>query len=265
MENHFEAPFATRLFGAGLKGFEDFWKLERNWVEPPNRRRGGWSGATQLRLDTPEGLLSLFVKRQENHCYLSWRHPFRGRPTFYREWVNIHRLRSAGVPTLDPVYYGERLHAGRYQAVLATLALDGFCDLDKLFGGGGLSDTQREQALKAAAEVCARFHQSGLRHNCLGGNHLMLRLDESGAEARLLDLEKVKDVRNRQIAASRDLARFIRHSPTLSPQDHLEFMLAYGNASVFTNVDRLVSDVNQALRRKHLQKGRPAHQIFKVD
>jgi hypothetical protein len=259
----FAADFAARLPAAGFKSFDDFWRLEWNWVEPRNERRKGWSGATRVRIETAEGPLSLFVKRQENHCYRSIYHPLKGRPTFYREWIGIQRLRAAGIPTLDPVYYGERVYEGRSQAVLVSLALDDFRDLNEVFRAReNLGEEQREEILKTLAAMFVRFHRSGLIHNCLSGSHLMLRFDEEGRpEARLLDLEKLKSTRNIHRAAGRDLARFIRHTPTLLPQDHLSLMLAYGEAFPAGETRRLVDAVNVALHDKHARRGRAAHSL----
>lgn len=248
--SEFDPAFAARLAEAGLRSFDDFWNIEWNFVEPRNERRDGWSGATRLRIETSAGPLSLFVKRQENHCYRSLRHPLRGRPTFYREWRNIQRLRRAGVPTLDPLFYGERTQRGRYQAVLVSLALDEFRELDAAFGDG-LSETQRTAALNVVAQLLARFHQSRLRHNCLGGNHLMLRFDKNGgAEARLLDLEKMKGGHDPVRAAGRDLARFFRHSPTMKREDHVELLRRYGAIIGPARLKRLMSHLNSALRGK---------------
>jgi hypothetical protein len=248
--SEFDPSFAARLAEAGLRGFDDFWNLEWTWVEPRNERRNGWSGATRISVETASGPLSLFVKRQEDHCYRSLRHPLRGRPTFYREWRNIRRLRDAGVPTLDPVFYGERMKGGRYQAVLVTLALDDFRELDEVFGEE-LPETQRRLALNVVAQLLARFHQKQLRHNCLSGNHLLLRFDAAGAaEARLLDLEKMKRTHNSARAAARDLSRFIRHTPTMSREDHVELLRRYGGIVGARRLKRLMSHLNAALRGK---------------
>lgn len=259
--DRFEPDYEASLAQAGLRGFEDFWRLEWNWVEPRNERRSGWSGATRAQVQAGDRTLSLFVKRQENHCFRSLLHPLRGQPTFFREWRNIHRLRKGGVPTLDPVYYGERMQDGRYQAVLVTLALDTFQELDKVFAGrAALSGTQRSNILRVIAMVLLRFHRNGLRHNCLGGNHVMVRLDDKDrVDVRVLDLEKVKATRHPIGAAAHDLARFIRHTPTLIDEDHQALVNAYAQLLPQLMRKPLVQAVNQQLRAKHERRGRPAH------
>lgn len=53
--------------------FDFFWRQQGEWVEEPNRRRGGESGVQ--RVISPNGRL-LYSKRQTGHIYRSWLHPF---------------------------------------------------------------------------------------------------------------------------------------------------------------------------------------------
>lgn len=267
VQNRFAGDYAALLAQAGLRGFEDFWQLEWNWVEPRNERRNGWSGATRVQVQAGAQTLSLFVKRQENHCYRSLLHPLRGQPTFHREWRNIFRLRKAGVPTLDALYYGERMHEGRYQAVLVSRALDDFRELDEMFAArAALSETQRVNILRVVAMVLLRLHRGGLQHNCLGGNHVMVRLDEKDrVDVRVLDLEKVKGFRRPLEAAAHDLARFIRHSPTLEHADHQLLVNAYAQMLPLLMRKVLVQGINRQLRDKHERHGRPEQPRITLD
>jgi len=70
--------------------FEYFWRQQGEWVEEPNRRRGGESGVQ--RVMGPTGRL-LYSKRQTGHIYRSWLHPF-GRPTVLRERDALKGLRA---------------------------------------------------------------------------------------------------------------------------------------------------------------------------
>lgn len=263
--NLFEPGFAPKLSRVGLSTFDDFWNLEWNWVEPRNERRDGWSGAARVTVDTADGPLALFVKRQENHCYRSLHHPFRGLPTFYREWCNIQRLRRGGVATLDPVYYGQRVHQDRYQAILITQMLEGFSDLDRFFAERDkLNDGESLRALQEVARVLLCMHRNGFQHNCLGGNHIMLRMGEQ-IEVRLLDLEKMKATRNVPHASAKDLARLIRHTPTLHSTDHRALISAYAKKLRAEDGEALVRDLNRALDEKHRLKGRAAHPFIVLD
>ena len=171
--DRFEPVFEAQLAQAGLRSFDDFWQFggDREQEGQPHDDLCGAARAVRIGDQT----LSLSVKRQENHCFRSLLHPLRGQPTFLREWRTIHRMRAGGVPTFEPVYYGERKEDGRYQAVLVTLVLDEFRELDQVFADRDkLSDVQRAKALQVIAQVLLRFHRSGLRHNALAGDDLML-------------------------------------------------------------------------------------------
>lgn len=249
------APYGPTLAQAGLVTFEDIWQLPRDWVEPPNLRRRGWSGASRLTL-AGERPLPLFVKWQENYCYRSLAYPLRGRPTFHREWRNIALLRAAGIPTLDPVYYGERRVQGRYQAVLLTIALDQHQELNALFAGP-VDQRLRERVLIEVGDLVRRLHEAGFQHNCLGGNHIMVRHDADHVDLRLLDLEKLKRMYYRAPAAARELARLVRHTPTLPVEDHLRVLGSYMRDWPRRRRIDFVNRVNAHLVRKHQRRGRP--------
>ena len=72
------------LFDNNLDDFDDIWKLKTKWFEPPNIRRGGWSGVVKIDLDTPQGKIGIFIKRQQNHITKTFIHPIRGMLTFER-------------------------------------------------------------------------------------------------------------------------------------------------------------------------------------
>ncbi|MDZ4099655.1 MAG: lipopolysaccharide kinase InaA family protein, partial [Methylophilaceae bacterium] len=107
--------------------FEALWRLEQDkWFEAPNHRRGGWSGVCKTTLTLPEGgEVGVFIKRQENHFYRSWRHLFRQRPTFEREFRNIQHYQKHEIPTVEVMYYGHRVVQGKLRAILVTRELEG--------------------------------------------------------------------------------------------------------------------------------------------
>lgn len=205
---------SARLAAAGFKDFQDFWALPFDWIEEPNQRREGWSGASMHAL--PDGS-ALFVKRQENHDFRSPRHPL-GRPTFLREFQNILRLNALGVPTATLLFYGERTQGGKRQAVMVLEALTGHVELDTVFSRREQYDPAYLDALLAeVARVVAILHRHRIQHHCLSGRHLMVRRGggADGIDLRLLDLEKAKWSPSRRLAACRDVEKLIRHLPTL--------------------------------------------------
>ncbi len=241
--DHFESAFEAQLAQAGLRGFDDFWQLDGGGALATG-------GVTTANVGAGEQTLSLSIRRQENQCFRSLRHPLRGRPTFWREWRTIHRLRAGGVPTFDPVYYGERMQDGCYRAVLVTLALDEFRELNRVFADrDNLSEVQRTKTLQLVALILLRFHRNGLRHNTLAGDRLMLRFGaDDRMEARLLGLEQVNRARHPLDAAARDLGRFIQNTPTLLAEDHQALVRAYAQMLPALMRKALVQALNQVLR-----------------
>lgn len=221
----------------GLGNFDALWNLKAEWFEPPNERRGGWSGVVRLELRLPDGgSEGVFLKRQENHRRRTLRHPF-GEPTFAGEMQNILRLQRAEVPTLEPVYYAQRKVNGRWRAILMTRELKDFRPLNWWLEqwqatGWATSRPIRQAVLKEAAWVIRRLHKdAGLVHNALHPKHLFVKVsDERGvpkAEARLIDLEKMRPAMTSMRAARRDLDSFNRRCLPLSLADRMRFLACY--------------------------------------
>ena len=79
--------WAKKLSQFHLNGFADFWDTENHWFEDVNHRRDGWSGVITKHI----GDETLFIKKQHNHNFKTWLHPFKGEPTFKREFDFIQR------------------------------------------------------------------------------------------------------------------------------------------------------------------------------
>jgi hypothetical protein len=213
----------------GLAGFEALWDLQAEWFEPPNQRRGGWSGVARLELPGPDGSgEAIFLKRQENHTRRSLRHPL-GEPTFAAEIRNILAARDAGVPTLEPVYFGQR---GK-RAILVTRELRGFASLDQHMRewrgrGWARSNEQRRALIPEVAGAVRRLHAARLVHNALHPKHVFVRFPGSGSpQVRLIDMEKMRRTLLPGMAARRDLDSLNRRSPWWGRTDRLRFLHAY--------------------------------------
>jgi hypothetical protein len=240
----------------GLHAFADFWGLPWDWVEDPNKRRNGWSGVSRhVFLENEVGRFSIFVKRQENHNFRSLCHPF-GRPTFFRDLRNIRRMEEINVPTVEPVFYGERREGNKLQAVLATIALEGHSELNSLFRDPSLPLPVRQAILRRLADVVLLMHRHHLQHNSLAGNHVLVKLAEDGTfDLRILDLEKTRRNFMPVDCAVRDLEKFVRHTPTLTTDEHAEFLLQYARHYSHARRTKLVKQINQRLHRKCSKKG----------
>ena len=246
----------STLAANGLADFDALWNLPPDWFEPPNDRRGGWSGVSRHRLRLADGgEVGVFVKRQQDHCYRSLRHPLRGRPTFERELRNIQAYRACGVPTLEPVYFGWRWQRGHQQAILITRELEGFCSLLEVqrqwAEQGPPPRAQRLALLEALATLAGRMHGCGLQHNCFYPKHLFLRPRANGWELRVIDLEKTKYRRFRDAARVRDLSTLGRYARGWSRSDRLRFFLRYlQRPRLDPAARRLLSKVLRDMRRK---------------
>ena len=241
MKDYLAPEWMETLKHNGLDSFETLWALETEWFEPPNRGRGGWSGVVQLELKCPEGgTKAVFIKRQENHLRRTLQHPIGGEPTFAGEMKNILALQQAGVPTLEPVYYGQRKTDGCWRATLVTQELSGFQPLDQVMqqwqeAGWVPSFDKRRRLISETAAVIRKLHDHRLVHNALYPKHLFVRMPEAGRlEVRLIDLEKMRPVLACSRAARRDLDSLNRRAQFWSRTDRLRFLKRYLGAPLLT-------------------------------
>ena len=195
----------------------------------PNERRGGWSGVSRCDLELPEGGSSgVFVKRQQDHVFRSLRHPVRGMLTFAREFTNLQRYRSRGIPTLEPLYFALRRVEGHRRAILVTRELSGYVPLDPWLESRDATDLHRRRELVArVAAVAAQLHRHHLQHNCFYPKHIFIGELDGRVDVRIIDLEKTKWRLSKARASLRDLDTLNRHSPHWSRTDRLRFLLAY--------------------------------------
>lgn len=214
-----------------LESFDRLWSLECGWFEPPNQRRGGWSGVSLCELQLPTGgSAGIFLKRQENHITRTFLHPF-GISTFVREMHNILRFKNAGVPALEPVHFAVRKTGGNLRAILSTEELTGHESLEtcvERWSGQGWPDRrQRRRLMQAVAAVMRRMHEHRIQHNCFYPKHILLRFEGDDIRVRVIDLEKAKVRPLRRFAVFRDLYTLNRHSSHWSRTDRLRFLLTY--------------------------------------
>jgi len=212
--------------------FDALWRLEQdNWFEAPNQRRGGWSGVTRAALTMPEGgETGIFIKRQENHFYRSWRHGFQLRPTFEREYRNILAFHKHGVPTVELIYFGCRKVEGKLRAILITRELQAY---RPLADGAGLMSSALPLAKRKAlfdnlAASLRKLHGAGFQHNCLYPKHIFVSTEAGAVSAScFIDLEKARKTLWPRHAAIKDLGIMHRHTANCSRTDRLRFFLAY--------------------------------------
>jgi hypothetical protein len=249
MNDFVAARWRAILAHNGLLAFDTLWDLDAAWFEEPNRRRGGWSGVARCELALPEGgTAAIFLKRQENHGTFSWRHPFKGVPTFLREFRKIEHYRACGIPALEPVYFAMRRTREGHRAILVTAELTGFESLEdrvaRWLKDGAPPRAARRGHLRAAADLLRAMHAHGIQHNCFFPKHVFTRrLPDGRVEARVIDLEKSRWRPSRTICASRDLYSLIRQSLCWSRTDRLWFFKRY------LGIDRLTPYAKWLWRR----------------
>lgn len=226
MQDYLDPAWQPILAHNGLAGFDALWNVDAGWFEPPNQRRGGWSGVMRLELTRPDGTAcAVFLKRQENHNTFSWRKPIQGIPTFLREFRLIQRYRAAGVPSLEPVYFACR---GR-RAILVTEELTGFAGLDRhLDAWPTLEAATRRGILDSVAALTRRLHAAGLQHNCYYPKHVFVKVGTGGrVEARAIDLEKSRWNPVARQRSLRDLDTLNRYVPACRRSERLRFLKVY--------------------------------------
>lgn len=235
MRDHVNPDWREILAGNGLDSFEALWaRNPEDWFEPPNQRRGGWSGVVRLAVKLPAGgEAGIFVKRQENHVYRGLRHLFLPAATFEREFLSQMRFRRLGIPSLEPIYFGQRKVGGNLRAILVTRELAGFepCDAPRREPPAKLGREHRRRLIGKVAETLRRMHDRHLQHNCLYLKHVFVKEAAGDIEVRLIDLEKVKWRPFRRLIAVRDLSSLYRRAATWSRTDRLRLFLAYRNES----------------------------------
>lgn len=199
-----------------LGSFQSLWEVKGLFIEDPNFCRGGWSGIVlhEIRLQNGKPL-KIIIKRQENHAFRSILHPLRGTPTFFREYKNICRLEKCNIPTLQPLFYGERTAKDNMQAILAVRFLEGYRNLDDVLTGAyGKETAELKDITDPVAGMVAQVHSFRLQHSCLYGKHIFVKPAGNGpADVRLIDLEKMHSGLSRFSVAVHDLGALFRHAP----------------------------------------------------
>jgi len=218
------------LIDQGLADFDALWNLALKPLDRPNtgRSRSGWSTVTLLPLEFPDGREErLIVKRQQNHTSRTIRHPFRGVPTFEKEFYNIQHYRQLGIPTIESVYYARRNSPDGIQAVLVTEYLEGYRSLNELVTTwrehGRPNRVELNSLIKAVASLIGKLHSKGLQHNSLYPKHLFIHQEGDKTRVKLIDLETTKRRPFGNWRRIRDLESLHRRARGWSRIDRLRF------------------------------------------
>ena len=242
----FQSNDYNKLFSQHqLADFPAIWHRDIAWFEPPNERRGGFSGVGKLILQTEDGVNHIFfVKKQQNHGRKSWAHPIKGEPTFRREFHNLNYLQKNSVGAPNVVYYAE--NASTDQAILITKDLAGFTPLDSI-DLHELSSDQLHDLIKKVAHEIKRFHDVGMVHRALYPKHIFVKnaktAQHSAIEIALIDLEKARFSPFAWYRAYFDLAAFTRHVVDWDEENKLLLFRSYLQKEQLNFLDKLLFDM----------------------
>lgn len=235
--NDYQALFAHNQ----LTDFDVIWNRDIAWFEPPNERRGGFSGVGKLLLQTESGKEYIFfVKKQQNHGRKSWAHPIIGEPTFRREFRNLTFLEKHNIGAPNVVYYAES--TSTKQAILITENLTDFVPLDTIHLNQLQQALQHDLVKKIAAEI-KRFHDVGMVHRALYPKHIFVKnagLLDLVPEIALIDLEKARFSPLAWYRAYFDLAAFLRHTVGWDDERKLLLMKSYLQKNELSFFDKLL-------------------------
>lgn len=213
----------------GLSTFDELWAANSEWIERPNVERGGLSGVSRLALALPDGgRVGVYLKRQSGHVRRTWQHPWRGEPTFLREFRMLNYLRSRNVAAPLPIYFGQRLVDGTPHAVLLTQELAGFCSLDVFAGDhADVGRALRYALIRDVARAVSKLHACRVQHRSLYEKHLFVRKLGQGFDVAVIDLEKSRFFWIPLWAPTQDLVTFNYRSPDWSRAERLLFFKTY--------------------------------------
>ncbi len=250
------AHWRTRLEARGWTDFERLWALDLPTLDAANTSRGGISTVALLALES-QGRSNprLILKRQQNHLSRTWRHPLQGTPTLKKEYGNIRRFDRCGLETVTPVLFAQRRDGRGIRAILITEYLEAYRSFDTLLGqwsGAAPPESdERETILRSVADLIARMHRAGWRHNCLYPKHVFVSGNRFRPDVRLIDLEKAGRSGGAKRRMTRDLSAFFRRSPHWSPADQARFLMHYFGTGRMTPV---VERAWRRIRRRMAQK-----------
>ncbi len=235
-----------------LAEFEQLWTIDSPWFEDPNYRRNGWSGVIKYALKDNEGNNHIFfIKRQENHNCKTFFHPFKGIPTFRREYFNLQNLDKKKIPSLKSAYYGERMHNGKAQSILITHSLESYQSFEAYFSNKDASDEQTDALImQTAGENTRRLHDVLFRHGSLYPKHFFVKVDNGQVDVRLIDLEKLKWYPFSYLVRLNDLSRIVRRREPVSKTSIQLFINAYLTYGKDLSHSQLANQL-QSLIEKH--------------
>jgi tRNA A-37 threonylcarbamoyl transferase component Bud32 len=207
-----------------LASFAQIWAFDGSWFEPPNKKRGGWSGVNFIELADNNGKKTAFyLKRQENFMRRSLQNPIFGEPTFVREYTILQHLAKHHVNAPKIAFFGSQTK----QAILMTEALAGYIDLDAwLAQNQNASILRKKQLIAAIASTVKKLHFAGVQHRSLYPKHLFVN-ENDGFKVAVIDFEKSRITPFISHLKLSDLKTLSGRLPQISRTQKLYFLKQY--------------------------------------
>ena len=209
-----------------LANFEQLWKYQGDWFEPPNRERGGWSGVNYIELTDSAGMQhGFYLKRQQAHIRRTLIHPFAGEPTFVREFNILKHLARHNVATPKIVFFESQQN----KAILLTQALTGFISAGEWLEKNFVNCSVSKQRLlaRALATGVKGLHQADVVHRSLYLKHLFVKETNTEFEIALIDFEKSRITCLIAWLRFSDLITLHYRTPNLKVSNKLAFFKQY--------------------------------------
>lgn len=235
-----------------LAGFEQLWRYEGTWFEPPNRERGGWSGVNFIELiDAKNNQSGFYLKRQQSFTRRTLCHPVAGEPTFVREFEVMQHLKQHDVATPVAVFFANK----NAQAILLTEALEGYVSLEHwLISNSGLNDVLRTRNLiRELAREVNNLHQAHVQHRSLYPKHLFVKEENKTFTVALIDFEKSRITTFISYFRLADLITLNYRTHDLSRSQRLYFFKEYFKIDRLTPWHKFLC---RYIYKKSLQKSR---------
>lgn len=236
----------TKLKKAGLLDLEAVANRQFDWFEPPNHRRGGWSGVSRITLDPEmptEDQTTVFLKIQQNHWFRAPHTFFRRQLTFVRELEAMMQITPIISFMPEILLFGQWTTGPDAGAVIITKALDGWIPLsDWLQGKNNLVPPDQDtllRVLKAIASTSRKLNDAGWVHLSFYAKHVFVRPNKDAAyDVCLIDYEKCRRHVFPGYRYIKDCSQFMRRTPLMTDDNKRNYLKFYFQTDTFTPAHR---------------------------
>lgn len=230
--------------------FEQIWNAPVEWIDEPNRNRGGWSGVGRMQFEKDGKSITAYIKKQQNHISRSLRHPLTGEPTFAKEFKYLHYLTQRGLQTPEVIFFAQCKNADGQQAILITENLEGFSALDQV-DAHALTIQQQRTLIASVAKTVRQMHDAGVQHRALYTKHIFVKQQAQDYAVALIDFEKSRKMLLPRLQAISDLITLNYRTQGWNASHRLYFFKTY---YAFQRLSARYKTLARWISRKSLKK-----------